>query len=169
MEPGDLLDDVAKYVFWQRNQAMNAMEKKISEEAAAQAHLPFFRRTLQTGMSPSLPSKLPGKEGGDFTAQLVSQNTVKRFNSLKILSPGLHQRLEANKLLRCLPFGKLAASTDEIIQRVLGRYSLSDIQASYKARQEYSINGDPDGSLGKIMVWILSYLFSPIYLLILTY
>ena len=154
MEPGDKLDDVVKYIFWQKNQAINAVEKQLSEEAALRNSIPFFHRALQTGMSPSLPGKLPGKEGGDFTAELVSQNTVKRFNSLHILSPGLHQQREANKLLRCLPFGKLAASTDEIIQRVLGRYSLSDIQASYKARQEYSINGDPDGSLGKIMVWV---------------
>ena len=40
MELGDSLTDAAKYVYWQRGQAMNAKHKEISEEEAGLGPLP---------------------------------------------------------------------------------------------------------------------------------
>ena len=156
MEAGDSLTDVLNYVKWQRGQAINAMHKQISEVLASENRLASFRRGTQIGISKSAPGILPNREGSAFVGELISQNTVKRFNDLGLLSSGIMQS-EANKLLRCLPFCRLPASTDDIIQSVIGRYSSSDIQASYEARKKFLSVGDPDGSLRKIMVWICSY------------
>ena len=161
MEPGDSLTDAANYVKWQRGQAMNAKHREISEEKASQGVLASFRRGTETNISKSVPGKLPNRVGGAFVSELISQNTQKRINKRgSYLSVGLKTE-EAKKVLRCLPFCRLPASTDDIIQRVMGSRTQLEWEASSVARKKFLSDGDPDGSLRKIMVWICSYLCHP--------
>ena len=161
MELGDSLTDAANYVKWQRSQAINDMHRQISEEKASQGVLASFRRGTETNISKSVPGKLPNRDGGVFVSELVLQNTQKRINYRgRYLSAGLKTE-EAKKVLRCLPFCRLPASTDDIIQRVMGSRTQLEWEASSVARKKFLSDGDPDGSLRKIMVWICSYLCHP--------
>ena len=127
------LEKAAKYVLWQKNQAIMAVEKEcLANEERGKANPKFFRRDPQADHSSTIPGHLDGKVAGVFINDLTSMSTVKRVNSKKLVSPGLSTD-EAKWLVQCDPSGRFRAGREQIIQRVLGRFTQKDWEASKAA------------------------------------
>ena len=128
------LEDAAKYVLWQKNQAIMAVEKEsLANEELDKASPTYFRRHPHSDLSSTIPGHLNGKVGGDFISDLTSTCTVKRFNIKKWISPGFHPA-EATWLVQCGPSGGVRAGREQIIRYVLGRYTQKDWEASKAAQ-----------------------------------
>ena len=115
------LEIAAKYVLWQKNQAIMAVEKEsLANEKRNKTSPTFFRRDPQANQSLTIPGHLNGKLAGDFICDLTSICTVKRFNEKKWFSPGLNPS-EATWLVHRDPSGGVRAGREQIIRYVLGR------------------------------------------------